>query len=65
VRELFVKSLQYVNIGLSKPINIEQLIDKCLAIEHDDPCELAYNFLKCYLHDEEFSKAAKPRKDEL
>lgn len=42
IRSVFLQSLNYVNIGRSDPIDIEGLVDKCLAIQSDEPCDFAY-----------------------
>lgn len=43
LRDKFAESLNHVNIGRGSDIvDVDRLLDKCLAIENDDPCEFAH-----------------------
>lgn len=43
IRDKFAESLSHVNIGRgSDLVDVERILNTCLAIERDDPCDFAY-----------------------
>lgn len=43
IRDKFAESLSHVNIGrLTDVVDVDRIMNKCLAIESDDSCDFAY-----------------------